>query len=475
MKFIISIIILFSWAFAQVEFSATSHDFGELEARSQRYVDIQLKNTGSKKAYILSIQHERNVSFLYEKKLIAPNEEVSLRLQINHNKKGKFKEEVLVYTSASMEPTKIILKGEVLEKAYDSSPECPSFENSPSNEEKASFDFRILVIDDSTERPIHKAEVSIVANGQVAYQWLSDRRGQINKDFPLGYYYFVSKAEGYLNEEFPAFVNRRNNELLIRMKKIYEPPKKPEILLVVNQEIKVDSSEIEEELIDSSSFEEIVLVPLPPSPDVKDTIVEKVDTLTFENAEFNYENFKPNNIVFVLDISGSMRKEGRLDLLKSSMIEMINMLRPEDKVSIISFANGSDPILKATYATQANKLMMINKIQNLKAGGGTNGEAGIKRGYQIANEERIENGNNRVIIVTDGAFNQGSNVFVKTARHEAKKEIYMSALAIKAGSYSKSMLAGLVKYSNGRILDVQDFDTAIQALVLEIRLGSYKK
>lgn len=475
MRYLILFISFFSVAFGQVEFSTTQHDFGSLESRSQRYVDIELKNVGNKKAYILSIHHERIVSYRYEKKLIEPGESVLLRLQINQDKKGKFKEDILVYTSTRMEPTKITLRGEVLEKAYDSSPECPSFENSPSNEEKAQFDFRILVIDDSTEQAIHKAEVSIVANGRIAYQWKTDKKGQINEDFPLGYYYFVSKAEGYLNEEFDAFVNRRNNELIIRMKRIKTPPKKPEILLVVKAEASDTLDLVEEEAKDSSTFKEITLVPVNPTAPLEVEETDEIrDTLTFENAAFNSENFKANNIVFVLDISGSMRKEGRLDLLKSSMIEMIEMLRPEDKVSIISFANGSDPILEATYATAANKEIMIQKVQALSAGGSTNGEAGIKRGYQLANENRIENGNNRVIIVTDGAFNQGSNVFIKTARQEAKKEIYMSALAVKAGSYSKSMLAGLVKYSNGRILDVQDFESAINALVLEIRLGSYR-
>jgi len=117
-------------------------------------------------------------------------------------------------------------------------------------------------------------------------------------------------------------------------------------------------------------------------------------------------NQLPNsNFVFLIDVSGSMNRPDKIELLKQSFIEFVEFLPADDRIAIVTYSGSSNVILNSTPVSQASTI--INAIESLQTGGGTNGAEGIITAYEIAEANFIEGGNNRLIVGTDGDFNIG--------------------------------------------------------------------
>ena len=117
------------------------------------------------------------------------------------------------------------------------------------------------------------------------------------------------------------------------------------------------------------------------------------------------EDIKPTNLVFLIDVSGSMSSGDKLGLVKTSLSTLVDHLAPTDTVGIVVYAGSSGTVLEPTPAREKAKIKRA--VEKLSAGGGTNGEAGIVGAYALAESAKIEGGNNRVILLTDGDFNIG--------------------------------------------------------------------
>ncbi|GEQ86577.1 VWA domain-containing protein [Patiriisocius marinistellae] len=157
-----------------------------------------------------------------------------------------------------------------------------------------------------------------------------------------------------------------------------------------------------------------------------------------------------SNLVFLLDVSGSMNSENKLPLLKSALRVLVDQLRQEDKVSIVVYAGEAGLVLPPTSG--ANKAEILNAIDRLNAGGSTAGGAGINLAYNIAEENFIKNGNNRVILATDGDFNVGasSNRSMEELIEEKRKSgVFLTCLGFGMGNYQDSKMETLADKGNG--------------------------
>ena len=133
------------------------------------------------------------------------------------------------------------------------------------------------------------------------------------------------------------------------------------------------------------------------------------------------ENRKPCNIVFLLDVSGSMQSPDKLPLVKSALKMLVGELKPEDRIAMTVYAGGSGLVLDSTPIQQSQKILAA--LDGLEAGGSTNGGAGIQLAYKVAQANRIDGGVNRVILCTDGDFNVGvssDSALVDIIQTEAK-------------------------------------------------------
>ncbi len=175
------------------------------------------------------------------------------------------------------------------------------------------------------------------------------------------------------------------------------------------------------------------------------------------------------NIVFLIDTSGSMSSEDKLPLLISSFKEMVNKLRPQDRVSIVVYAGSAGLVLPATSG--ADKDTILQALDKLQAGGSTNGGQGIELAYKIAKDNFIDNGVNRVILATDGDFNVGiyDTEMLKTLVADQRKSgIALTTLGFGQGNYNDQMAEQLADVGNGNHAYIDNLNEGRKVLVEEM-------
>jgi len=177
----------------------------------------------------------------------------------------------------------------------------------------------------------------------------------------------------------------------------------------------------------------------------------------------------PSNIVFLIDVSGSMDEENKLPLLQSSFKMLLGQLRPDDKVAIVTYANGTKVVLPSTSVKDKEKIIKV--LDNLYASGGTSGGRGIQLAYEQAQKSFIKNGNNRIILATDGDFNIGINNTTdleKFIEKQRESGIYMSVLGFGMGNYRDDMAETIADKGNGNYAYIDNITEAKKVLVNEL-------
>jgi Ca-activated chloride channel family protein len=182
----------------------------------------------------------------------------------------------------------------------------------------------------------------------------------------------------------------------------------------------------------------------------------------------------PCNLVFLIDISGSMDMPNRLPLLQSSFKLLVNNLRPKDSVSIVVYGGAVGIQLNATSG--ADKEKILKAIDELVPGGSTPGESGIKLAYNVAQTHFIKGGNNRVILATDGDFNVGAKTedeLDELISQKRQSGIYLTCLGVGMGNYKDSKIQTLAKKGNGNFAYLDNFPEAEKVLLTEFTQTLY--
>ena len=180
------------------------------------------------------------------------------------------------------------------------------------------------------------------------------------------------------------------------------------------------------------------------------------------------QNLPPSNLVFLIDVSGSMDQPNKLPLLKSSFKMLVNELRQQDHVAIVVYAGAAGLVLEPTSGAEKKKI--IEALDNLEAGGSTAGGAGIKLAYAVAKEHFKAGGNNRVILATDGDFNVGesSNGGMERLIEEKRKDgVFLTVLGFGMGNYKDSKMETLSDKGNGNYAYIDNITEAQKVLVNE--------
>ena len=162
------------------------------------------------------------------------------------------------------------------------------------------------------------------------------------------------------------------------------------------------------------------------------------------------EDLKPLNLVLLIDTSGSMYGADRLELLKQGFNMLVDQMKPEDTLSIVTYAGSSEVLLQPTSGSQKRKIK--SAISSLSASGGTWGEGGLKKAYELAEANFDENSVNRILLGTDGDFNIGNvrdeSLTDYVSRH-SKKGIYLSILNVGQNNYNDALMQKLAQSGNG--------------------------
>lgn len=169
-----------------------------------------------------------------------------------------------------------------------------------------------------------------------------------------------------------------------------------------------------------------------------------------KGKEIAHDQRPVSNLVFLIDVSGSMQDANKLPLVKVGLKRLVEQLTENDRVSIVVYAGASGLVLDSTNATQ--KDVILSAIENLQAGGSTNGGQGIQLAYALARKHFIQKGTNRVILCTDGDFNVGitnQDDLTKLIEEEAKSGVFLSVLGFGMGNLKDSTLEKLADKGNG--------------------------
>lgn len=176
----------------------------------------------------------------------------------------------------------------------------------------------------------------------------------------------------------------------------------------------------------------------------------KLLMIGLQGEEVSTEKIPASNLVFLIDVSGSMSSANKLPLLKQSFKILVDKLREEDRVAIVVYAGAAGLVLPSTSGKEKSKIMA--SLDLLQAGGSTAGGEGIKLAYKVAKENFIKEGNNRVILATDGDFNIGASSdaeMVSLIEDKRKDGVFLTVLGFGMGNYKDSKMEKISNAGNG--------------------------
>lgn len=488
MRILFFLYLTFSFSiFGQMEFSTLQHDFGTLESYDHRFIDIIVTNKGPKEGYILSVRKPEDVVYLQSRALIQKDSSLVLRFQVNPRQRGKFNYTVDVITSDKAEPTKIKLSGNLLHLDNNGSnylTACPDFNSTPSKVNQKPFEYTVITIDETTREPLAQTQVRLIQDGFQVWKQPTDKTGRITQKGQTSMVYFYAQRDGYLPAEKGTFLSPERNRIIVEMKKdpnyltpplvtnkpiLTEPtPSKetPQVTVPITEvEIAVNENPPSEKEIKINwpKKKEKEIPPIPsPAPDVARV---SLDSLPPDNFDTQY--FKPINVAFVLDISSSMAQNNKMDLMKFALNELTDMIRPTDKISLVTYATDAKVILPPTNGMDKDAIR--DRVRKLKASGMTAGSAGIKKGFEQVTKSLLKDGVNHVFILTDGAFNRQTEDIQKMVKKYRKQGISLSVVGIVNQPRDEENMRAVAQLARGEYIPIFKLEDATNNIPQMIR------
>lgn len=196
----------------------------------------------------------------------------------------------------------------------------------------------------------------------------------------------------------------------------------------------------------------------------------KLLRIALQGKTIESQSLPASNLVFLVDVSGSMNDANKLPLVKQSLKALTSQLRADDKIAIVVYAGAAGLVLPPTSGKDKNKI--IEALDQLSAGGSTAGGAGIELAYKVAQENFIKGGNNRVIIATDGDFNVGYNSISDLGQlieEKRKTGVFLTCLGYGMGNYKDTTLETLADKGNGNYAYIDTAQEANRFLVKEFK------
>ncbi|GAB3302062.1 vWA domain-containing protein [Hymenobacter tenuis] len=188
--------------------------------------------------------------------------------------------------------------------------------------------------------------------------------------------------------------------------------------------------------------------------------------IALQGRKIATEKLPPANLVFLVDVSGSMEGEDRLGLIQQALRLLTKELRPQDKVALVVYAGAAGTVLPPTAGSQ--RATILEAIDNLEAGGSTAGGAGLRLAYKVARENSNKEGNNRVILCTDGDFNvgeQSDQAMERLIKQERESGVFLTVLGVGQGNYQDKKMELLADQGNGNYAYLDNLDEARRVLV----------
>ena len=412
-------------------------DFGRVEEANSLNSYLLIRNIGTKALILLRADAPPEFTVSVGKKIIPAGDTLHLNFSIRPIRTGKFKETIKLYYNGSPEPYSIEVKGELkkllakdLSACVNFDPKTGSFSNGNASIPLMSK-HSVRFMDATTGKLIKEGSILYISQTSREKSERSTYDGLLESMIPIGPYAFVVTAPGYgtlMMEKYIPVGGAKETFML-------SPSPKPEVEKDSLQ--KEPLAEIPKELYNATLLDERV--------------------------------YRPNNIVFLIDISGSMKEPEKLPLLKQSMVKLMEPIRPIDKITIVTY--GTDVRIAVPTVSGNEKKRVLELIDTLKASGVTAGSKGIQTAYTIANEQFISGGNNQVILATDGAFRVSvkDRKMIELSSKNPNQSTILSVIGFSCKADALVMLGELTKQGAGSLIQVNNSNQAENALLDEIK------
>lgn len=440
-------ILSFNLALGQVIIPKNQHQFGDLEYFNNDTAYFSIQNTSSKNIYLLSTQPSDEYLVLVSSKTIAPGETMEIGIVYFTDKKGKFSLNVPLFFSHSNEPVNFNIKGNIKNIHPNALSHCPSIENSAPLKPKQ-MPLTVVVKDKETGEILSHSKIKIQLNNLeiTCAQPFQGNKYKCKCDY--GYLRFVAESQGYdPNESFFKYdAQNFYHEIFLEKQNI----------IVSNQ----DSLKNEEKVKPKDTLRYIPVLVSKDSNIVEEELI-----------------YKPNHLIFVIDISGSMKDSIKLNFLKQSVNTLINQLRANDYMTLITYAGRSKVVFEFVNGTNKQKIM--ETIDTMTAKGGSYGSEALLTAYQIATQHFIPDANNQIFLATDGLFNGGklsSEDLYKIAKKEFQKNnIKLSTIGFGNNLNALDFLQKLSKNGGGNYLTINSLPADLNILIDEVKKQSASK
>jgi Mg-chelatase subunit ChlD len=417
-KTLISLFFFFSIvvAYAQVQLSKTDLQLGEIERLNEDILDINISNLTTDKVFLLRIDAPKHLSIRYTSKQITPHSAQLLRIKLNPRKKGKLKEKIWLHFSNSSSPIPLTVTADIKEIPKDNRTACPDFNKDPQTY-TSSAQFHQQT---AGSKHFFYVELYDTANETV----LASAK--------------VEEEEEKEVEELEAPRERRASREKRPRKSPEERRNSPSVLdlLFGDDAVEVsDTTEVEQE----------------------ELIVEENDTVAIAeetDEKLLDEQYRANNVIFLIDASTSMNEEEKMDLLKQAMIQLLSPLRQIDYLSIVTYSGDAHVLLPPTSGIEKEAIQQ--QIEAIEAEGSTQAVKGIKKALQLGRSNFIEGGNNQIILATDGAFDIGErNQSLRQKISKAAKDgLSISVLGIKNARWTNKSLKEITDLGKGHLIKI---------------------
>lgn len=470
MKIIKLLLIFFSplLGLCQIELSQTTFDLGEISLLNSDIVDFNVENISSESVFLLRIEGEQNVGFQYTSKTFKSGEKEGIRIKLNPDRKGKVERKIKLYFSNNSTPIEITVKAVVKELPKNNRTACPKFGSSlnpPTGKAQSvaqiqSFDIILYDSESRDELALLNESREVESKKELARVTESNKIEDIES---------IST-----NREKPAASNKIPITRPVREKR---PAKKkkartnpsdrrnaPSIGTILFGKVEDTTSvRIEEKEIKN------IEVVQEKQQIIKDTILkndlkaimepEVVQDLVTKSNLLD-QSYKPNNIVFLIDASTSMREEQKMDILKKAMIELLEPLRDIDFITIVTYSGEAKVVLATSKGNLKDEI--AQQIEELKADGSTNAVKGIKKAIQVGKNNFLDDGNNQIFLASDGAFNIGENNMSlrKKIKKTAKEGLTITVLGIKNDNWTNKSLKEIATLGDGDLIKIKSMRDA---------------
>jgi hypothetical protein len=294
----------------------------------------------------------------------------------------------------------------------------------------------VLVIDKATRKPIKDADVEVIEERILQLTKKTNKDGEVNAAIPIGYYTLYAGKTGYSGASFTTQVNLHNHRFVFELEK-------KEVVLPPTEIIPVDS------------------------------IPAVVVTEPIPNKTFDEKDFVPNNISFLIDISGSMAQGEKWPITKQALSSLSGVMRASDQLSVLTYSEKAKVLLSTTKGNEISDLGLL--LEGKKPNGQTSGTAGFNAAFRMLRKSKIEAGNNQLYVITDGAFKpEDEKRIEKLVRLANKRNIHTTVIVVKGSKFAKENLEKISRFGEGSFLCIENAEDA-QSKIFELIKQQSKK